>query len=660
MARTTRGMLAAMTSLALLEAAAAWTPETCISPEFAGVYGDPAVMFDSANRLHVVYMANPAGQSVHIYYRVFDGVNWSPPVDLPGPNYKEPECAAAVDAVGNVHVVGMYRVDGTIDKPYTIYYWRFDGVAWSGPVMLSSGQGGDGNNCSSPDIAVDRNGNLHAAWAQNGMTGGESDIMYRKCLGGTWQAIQNVTANNAGTSYGSVSPDLTVDRFGDTVHLVWHDDFLNNGFQAYYASNTNLGDPAAWTPKAQWFQLSTGDYGKGPGVMLDPSDRPHVFWTDRFGGSENKLGYRRWTGSAWTAAANWGVIAYEGAAFDADGKMRFLYKAPQPGQETLELWHRLYDPTANSFGAAELISTGASTLKVDFAAVAIDYWGYSNLVWSERKGEWPGVGGLYYSAQALPQPPLVGPSGTIAGFVRDQFGVGVTGARVLVPAGWSTLSGADGAYALRLPVGPHQVSATKDLYDTHVQPVTIAENQSHVIDFVVAGRAPDPLVELKVIPGNRSNQITWTAAANPSLSGLVVRYATQAPPASPDDGVPLFEGPISAGIGPTLSHAPLPNGKPCYYTGFTYFEGASRYYAAGTAATGTPAGPGDLDRDGDVDQGDFGLLQNCFSGSYVPQTDPACRGARFDGDDDVDQDDVARFLLCFSGPDVPSNAECAQ
>ena len=36
-----------------------------------------------------------------------------------------------------------------------------------------------------------------------------------------------------------------------------------------------------------------------------------------------------------------------------------------------------------------------------------------------------------------------------------------------------------------------------------------------------------------------------------------------------------------------------------------------------------PIIPGDLDRDGDVDQSDFGLMQRCFSGADVP-ADPAC------------------------------------
>lgn len=200
---------------------------------------------------------------------MFAGVTWTAPAGFPGPKYKEPESAAAIDPAGILHVVGTCRVDGTTSTPYTVYYWSYNGGTWTGPIMISSGQGGDGNSCSAPGIAIDRNGDIHAIWSQNGMVGGAGDILYRKKQAGAWQSIQNITSNSPGTSYGSVSPAIAVDKGGNTVHVVWHDDFVNNGFQAYYTSNANLGDAAAWRPHAQWYQLSTGDYGKAPNVVLD-------------------------------------------------------------------------------------------------------------------------------------------------------------------------------------------------------------------------------------------------------------------------------------------------------------------------------------------------------------------------------------------------------
>jgi hypothetical protein len=68
--------------------------------------------------------------------------------------------------------------------------------------------------------------------------------------------------------------------------------------------------------------------------------------------------------------------------------------------------------------------------------------------------------------------------------------------------------------------------------------------------------------------------------------------------------------------------------------------------------------PGDFDRDGDVDQVDFGRFQSCYVGPGVEQTQPACMEARLDADVDVDLDDFAVFQACMSGPRVAADLRC--
>lgn len=74
--------------------------------------------------------------------------------------------------------------------------------------------------------------------------------------------------------------------------------------------------------------------------------------------------------------------------------------------------------------------------------------------------------------------------------------------------------------------------------------------------------------------------------------------------------------------------------------------------------TGCSNGPGDLDRDGDVDEDDLGLFILCSSGPALPRTID-CERADFDADSDVDADDFAYFQRCLSGADVPSDVDCA-
>ena len=219
--------------------AVAWTSEENLTPGFVDSLGRPRVRAGPSGRIHCIHHSEPdTSNRPHLYYRFWDGSTWSGAQDLPGPNHKEPESDMVVGADEHVHVVGTYRTDGTTNTPYTVYYWEYDGNAWSGPVQLSAGTGGDSSSCLAPSIAIDRNGDLHVVWEQKGATGGGADIMYRKRQAGAWQPIRNVTANPPGTSYGSEAPDIAADSIGNTVHIVWHDDFLNNGFPVSYTHLT--------------------------------------------------------------------------------------------------------------------------------------------------------------------------------------------------------------------------------------------------------------------------------------------------------------------------------------------------------------------------------------------------------------------------------------
>jgi hypothetical protein len=65
-----------------------------------------------------------------------------------------------------------------------------------------------------------------------------------------------------------------------------------------------------------------------------------------------------------------------------------------------------------------------------------------------------------------------------------------------------------------------------------------------------------------------------------------------------------------------------------------------------------------MDRDGDVDQSDFGRFQACMSGPGVEQDDPACEFALLDDDADVDIDDLGILQDCMSGSNVPADPHC--
>jgi hypothetical protein len=69
--------------------------------------------------------------------------------------------------------------------------------------------------------------------------------------------------------------------------------------------------------------------------------------------------------------------------------------------------------------------------------------------------------------------------------------------------------------------------------------------------------------------------------------------------------------------------------------------------------------PGDMDRDGDLDQIDFGLFQACLTSFGTPSASPACDNAEIDGAPGIGSGDFAEFLRCMSGPDIPADPHCA-
>ena len=81
-----------------------------------------------------------------------------------------------------------------------------------------------------------------------------------------------------------------------------------------------------------------------------------------------------------------------------------------------------------------------------------------------------------------------------------------------------------------------------------------------------------------------------------------------------------------------------------------------------TACSGNPRLDGDAD--GDIDQVDFGLFQQCFTGPGNPfTTNPGfdasnCQCMDVDGDRDVDVEDLQIFVNCISGPAIPSQIGC--
>lgn len=126
------------------------------------------------------------------------------------------------------------------------------------------------------------------------------------------------------------------------------------------------------------------------------------------------------------------------------------------------------------------------------------------------------------------------------------------------------------------------------------------------------------------------------------------------------DSMSIFDGVLVHGQG-----APPPVGACCHGNGQCIVtdqgtcEGSlsGSYHGNNPTCEETLCCPhpfADADKDGDVDQSDFAVLQACFSGPDGGLTTPFCECLDQDHDQDVDQDDYGAFEDCATGPGIPS------
>lgn len=362
-----------------------------------------------------------------------------------------------------------------------------------------------------------------------------------------------------------------------------------------------------------------------------------------------------WYSKLYTPGAGWAATQTirSGAGFGSviaiQGTTEF-YTVYSQGSTPLRIRGKRW--SSGSWGAEEVISNLPDAQALD-ARVAIatdgtmlccwEYWGSGNAE-------------AWYSVRSATSN---GATGTLAGTVRDQYGVGIPGASITTVMAAAT-SAPNGAYSTSSPTGTYTVTASKPYYAGQaVDNVSVLQNQTTTVNFVLTGQPPTSVTGFAAAASSTVNMLQWTNPGSAQFSATRIVYRTDRAPTGPNDGTVLIDDAALPGTTRTIAHTGLTNGVTYYYGAYGYFQDVSRFYAAGVHASGAPAVRPDMDHDGDVDQADFGLFQGCYSGAYNPQSAPECQQAKLDGDTDVDQDDATVFIRCMSGANVYASTTCA-
>jgi len=308
---------------------ATWSPAQRLTWT-SGWSFDAAIAIDSSNTIHVVWeddTLTPGRPEIYYQKSTDGGVTWSTSQNITQNSGWSYSPDIAVDSSKNIHVVW-------IDDHYTGNYEACYKKSTDGGATWSAGENltySEFNDCSEPSIFVDSFDNLHVVASQPypwWIVGTDTEICYMKSAdaGVTWM-YRIINGNNSGYSE---KPKIAVDS-SNNPHVVWCDNTPGN-YEIYYNQSTDGGDN--WATSKKLTQNSGWSYS--PDISVDPSNNPHVVWSDSSPGNL-EIFYRKSTnrGATWTPRKRltWtsSMSQEPDIAVDSHGDLHLVWEDNKPG-----------------------------------------------------------------------------------------------------------------------------------------------------------------------------------------------------------------------------------------------------------------------------------------------------------------------------------------
>jgi len=183
-----------------------WTPEIQVNvPDSSELDFSPRIDYNGGQMWCVWYGGRTDTSQYHIYVSKWNGSTWEPETDISFPISTNDyglhwHCDIAVDNVGHPHVVwGETWFTGRI------YYRTYNGQEWLPPVILNNP---DSIRCAGwPDlsITIDNNDNIHVSWVGKVVGDTFNDIFYNEYNGYQWSSSVRI---NQRDRYNDRWPDL--------------------------------------------------------------------------------------------------------------------------------------------------------------------------------------------------------------------------------------------------------------------------------------------------------------------------------------------------------------------------------------------------------------------------------------------------------------------
>ncbi|MCG6914047.1 T9SS type A sorting domain-containing protein [bacterium BMS3Abin03] len=143
----------------------------------------PDIAVDTLGNPHIVW-----GEylSSEIYYIYYNGQKWSEPKNISEDSGESYYPRIAIDHANKLHIVWH---DNTRGGDPSVYYRYYDGSQWSEKLIVSDTL----EYSIFPRIAVDLQDNIHITWCSRTTPDDNRDVFYRCCLKGEWLPIKRLT-----------------------------------------------------------------------------------------------------------------------------------------------------------------------------------------------------------------------------------------------------------------------------------------------------------------------------------------------------------------------------------------------------------------------------------------------------------------------------------
>jgi uncharacterized protein (DUF362 family) len=208
-----------------------------------------------------------------------------------------------------------------------------------------------------------------------------------------------------------------------------------------------------------------------------------------------------------------------------------------------------------------------------------------------------------------------------------------------------------------LPLGQHEAELRVTAYDSDLSEASKYRNVTvqtcAPVSWVCV--SPDAISHDKFVadpmPTGDTFEVWNCACGGGDLNYTITPNVSWIHVVPPDGSSPV--NPVTTNLH-AVSYDPLPPGQ---HVGTITIAGQNNSQEITVTMNVSTVAP-DLDLDGDVDQADFAVLQNCYSPNLVATDDP-CRPADLDNSGYVNPSDYTIFAKCMTGADVYPAANCA-